>query len=79
MLLTIPRARVFLIEDMRKGEDPGRPLGICEVKLNKGKAAYERKRLSLADMRRIGWKERQGRISFSHVLHRQSQGHLRQL
>jgi len=34
-LLTIPRARAFLIEDMRNGGDPGRPHGICEVKLTK--------------------------------------------
>jgi hypothetical protein len=35
VLLTIPRARAFLIEDMRNGGDPGRPHGICEVKLTK--------------------------------------------
>jgi hypothetical protein len=40
-LLTIPHARAFLIEDMRNGGDPGRPHGICEVKLNKGKTVYE--------------------------------------
>ena len=34
-LLTIPRARVFLIEDMRNGGDRNRPHGVCEVKLNK--------------------------------------------
>ena len=57
VLLTIPRARVFLIEDMRNGGDPSRPHGICEVKLNKGKTVYEGRRLSLADMRRMGRKE----------------------
>ena len=41
VLLTIPRARAFLIEDMRNGGDPGRPHGICEVKLSKGKTVYE--------------------------------------
>jgi len=34
ILLTIPRARAFLIEDMRNGGDPSRPHGICEVKLS---------------------------------------------
>ncbi len=62
VLLTIPRARVFLIEDMRNGGDPSRPHGICEVKLNKGKTVYEGKRLSLADMRRMGRKEWQRRF-----------------
>ena len=57
VLLTIPRARAFLIEDMRNGGDPGRPHGICEVKLSKGKTVYEGKRLSLAEMRRMGRKE----------------------
>jgi hypothetical protein len=56
-LLTIPRARAFLIEDMRNGGDPSRPHGICEVKLSKGKTVYEGKRLSLAEMRRMGRKE----------------------
>ncbi|MBS1805468.1 MAG: DEAD/DEAH box helicase [Acidobacteria bacterium] len=62
-LLTIPRARVFLIEDMRNGGDRNRPHGVCEVKLNKGKTVYEGKRLSLADMRRMGRKEWQRRFS----------------
>lgn len=62
VLLTIPRARVFLIEDMRNGGDPSRPHGICEVKLNKGKTVCEGKRLSLADMRRMGRKEWQRRF-----------------
>ena len=45
VLLTIPRARAFLIEDMRNGGDPSRPHGICEVKLSKGKTVYEGIRL----------------------------------
>src|SRR5664279_324402 len=57
VLLTIPRARTFLIEDMRNGGDPSRPHGICEVKLSKGKTIYEGKRLSLAEMRHMGRKE----------------------
>jgi hypothetical protein len=57
VLLTIPRARAFLIEDMRNGGAPGKLHGVCEVKLNKGKTVYEGKRLSLAEMRRMGRKE----------------------
>jgi superfamily II DNA or RNA helicase len=61
VLMTIPRARTFLIEDMRNGGDPGRPHGVCEVKLRNGKIIYEGKKLSLAEMRRLGrreWKKR---------------------
>jgi superfamily II DNA or RNA helicase len=57
VLMTIPRARAFLIEDMRNGGDPGRPHGICEVKLSKGRTVYEGKRLTLPEMRRMGRKE----------------------
>jgi hypothetical protein len=56
-LLTVPRARTFLIEDMRNGGDPKKPHGICEVKLRKGKIVYEGLRLSLAELRRMGRKE----------------------
>jgi hypothetical protein len=62
-LLTVPRARTFLIEDMRNGGDPKKPHGICEVKLRKGKIVYEGMRLSLAELRRMGRKEWQRRCS----------------
>ena len=60
-LLTVPRARAFLIEDMRNGGDPKRPHGICEVKLRKGRIVYEGTHLSLSELRRIGrkgWRKR---------------------
>ena len=60
-LMTVPRARTFLIEDMRNGGDPKRPHGICEVRLSKGKAVYEGKRLSLSELRQMGRKEWQRR------------------
>ena len=61
-LLTVPRARTFLIEDMRNGGDPKRPHGICEVRLiSKGKTVYEGKRLTLSELRRMGRKEWQRR------------------
>jgi hypothetical protein len=56
-LLTVPRARAFLIEDMRNGGDPKKPHGICEVRLSKGRIIYEGKRFTLADLRRMGRKE----------------------
>ena len=61
VLLTIPRARTFLIEDMRNGGDPSRPHGVREVKLSKGRTVYEGKRLALSEMRHMGrkdWKRR---------------------
>ncbi|HEY1254653.1 MAG TPA: hypothetical protein VGF01_07730, partial [Terracidiphilus sp.] len=62
-LLTVPRARTFLIEDMRNGGDPKKPHGICEVKLRKGKIVYEGLRLSLSELRRMGRKEWSKRCS----------------
>ena len=35
VLVTIPRARAFLIEDLRNGGDPRKAHGVCEVKLRK--------------------------------------------
>jgi hypothetical protein len=57
VLLTVPRARTFLIEDIRNGGDPNKPHGVCEVKLRKGRIVYEGMRLSLAELRRQGRKE----------------------
>jgi len=62
-LLTVPRARTFLIENMRNGGDPKKPHGICEVKLRKGRIVYEGMRLSLAELRRMGRKEWRRRCS----------------
>ncbi|HEV2133181.1 MAG TPA: DEAD/DEAH box helicase [Terracidiphilus sp.] len=61
VLLTLPRARAFLLEDMRNGGDRAKPHGVCEVKLHKGKIIYEGRRFSLAQMRLLGrdeWKKR---------------------
>jgi SNF2 family DNA or RNA helicase len=62
-LVTVPRARTFLIEDMRNGGDPKKPHGICEVKLHKGRIVYEGLRLSLAELRSLGRKEWRKRCS----------------
>jgi len=63
VLLTIPRARAFLVEDMRNGGDPKKQHGICEVKLSKGRTVYEGKHLTLAEMRRMGRREWRKRFS----------------
>jgi len=60
-LLTVPRARAFLIEDMRNGGDPKKAHGVCEVRLRKGRIVFEGMRLSLADLRRMSreeWRKR---------------------
>jgi hypothetical protein len=57
VLMTVPRARTFVIEDMRNGGHRAKPHGVCEVKLSKGKIIYEGKRFSLAEMRRLGRRE----------------------
>ena len=57
VLVTIPRARAFLIEDLRNGGDPRKGHGVMEVKLRKGKIVHEGVRLSLADLRRMSRQE----------------------
>ena len=56
-LVTVPRARTFLIEDLRNGGDPRKAHGVCEVKLRKGRIVYEGMRLSLSDLRRMSRRE----------------------
>jgi hypothetical protein len=38
VLITVPRARAFVIYDMRNGGDPARPHGVVEVQLKNGRA-----------------------------------------
>jgi hypothetical protein len=52
--LTLPQARVFLIDDMRNGGDPTQPHGINEVRLRRGEIAREGLHTSLAELRRLG-------------------------
>ena len=60
-LVTIPRARAFLVEDLRNGGDSRKAHGVSEVKLRKGRIVYEGMRLSLSDLRRMSrteWRSR---------------------
>jgi superfamily II DNA or RNA helicase len=50
--ITIPRSRVFLIEDMRNGGDPNKAHGVVEVKLIDGKATRRGEQFSLTRLRR---------------------------
>jgi hypothetical protein len=63
---TIPFVRTFLVEDMRNGGDPRQPHGVLEVRLRKGRVAYEGMQLTLAELRglgRAGWIDRVPRCS----------------
>src|SRR5579863_2990076 len=48
---TLPRIRVFMIDDLRNGGDPAAPHGINEVKLRKSEIVREGLHTSLSDLR----------------------------
>jgi len=52
--LTLPRLRVFLIDDMRNGGDPKEPHGINEVRLRRGEIVREGMHTTLSALRRLG-------------------------
>ena len=57
--LTLPRIRVFMIDDMRNGGDPKQPHGVNEVRLRRGEIVREGLRTTLSDLRlmgRDGWR-----------------------
>jgi superfamily II DNA or RNA helicase len=54
--LTLPRVRVFLIDDMRNGGNSREPHGINEVRLRRGEVAREGMHTSLSELRRLGRK-----------------------
>ena len=57
--LTLPRVRVFLIDDMRNGGNPREPHGINEVRLRRGEIVREGMHTSLSELRRLarkGWR-----------------------
>jgi hypothetical protein len=60
VFLTIPNARVFLIEDMRNGGDKRKPHGVVEVILKNGEIERKGAGFSLSELRhmgRAGWKK----------------------
>ena len=54
--LTLPRVRVFLIDDMRNGGNSREPHGINEVRLRRGEVVREGMHTSLSELRRLGRK-----------------------
>jgi hypothetical protein len=65
ILLTIPRARAFLIADLRNGGAPGKPYGVCEVRLSKGRTIYEGTRTRARTSRRRHFRCWNGRCDLS--------------
>jgi hypothetical protein len=58
---TIPRARVFVIYDLRNGGDPTRPHGVVEVGLKNREVVHKGLKTSLYELRRMGragWRKR---------------------
>ena len=60
VFLTIPRARVFVIYDLRNGGDRSRPHGVVEVSLRNGEVIHKGLKTSLYELRkwgRAGWRK----------------------
>jgi hypothetical protein len=56
VFITVPRARAFVIYDLRNGGDPSRPHGVAEVQMKQGHAVNEGLKSSLFEMRAMGRK-----------------------
>jgi hypothetical protein len=56
VLITVPKARAFIIYDLRNGGDPTRPHGVVEVQLRKGQPVNKGLKTSLFEMRAMGRK-----------------------
>jgi superfamily II DNA or RNA helicase len=53
-IVTLPKVRVFFIDDMRNGGNPKEPHGISEVHLRRGEITREGMHTTLAELRRLG-------------------------
>ncbi len=56
VMQTVPRARVFIIEDLRNGGDPQKPHGIVEVKADGKHTKIHGLKATLPELRRMGRK-----------------------
>ena len=60
VLETIPRARTFIIYDLRNGGDPTRPHGVVEVQQRNGQIIHKGLKATLLELRtigRVGWRK----------------------
>ncbi|HEY0308129.1 MAG TPA: DEAD/DEAH box helicase [Acidobacteriaceae bacterium] len=56
VLVTVPRARVFVLYDLRNGGDPSKPHGVVEMRLRNGHAVSNGLKTTLPELRRMGRK-----------------------
>ncbi len=56
VLVTVPRARVFVLYDLRNGGDPSKPHGVVEMKLRNGHAVSNGQKTTLSELRKMGRK-----------------------
>lgn len=56
VLITVPRARTFVIYDLRNGGDASKPHGVVEVSMRNGHVVSKGIKTSLSELRRMGRK-----------------------
>jgi len=56
VLITVPRARAFVVYDLRNGGDPKKPHGIVEVRLRNGHVVSQGLKTSVSELRKMGRK-----------------------
>ncbi len=60
VLITVPRARAFVIYDLRNGGDPSKPHGVVEVGMRNGHAVARGLKTSVSELRKMkrkGWRK----------------------
>jgi hypothetical protein len=56
VLITVPRARAFVVYDLRNGGDPSKPHGVLEVSMRNGHAVAKGLKTSVSELRKMGRK-----------------------
>jgi hypothetical protein len=56
VLITVPRARAFVVYDLRNGGDPKKPHGIVEVRLRNGHVVSQGLKTPVSELRKMGRK-----------------------
>ena len=54
VFLTLPKARVFIVYDMRNNDDVKKPHGMTEVAYEKGKIVHRGLKVTLSELRQMG-------------------------
>ncbi|RXH53787.1 DEAD/DEAH box helicase [Granulicella sibirica] len=61
VLITVPRARAFVVYDLRNGGDPSKPHGVVEVSMRNGHVVSKGLKTSVVELRKMGrkgWEQR---------------------